>query len=286
MMNGRRRIYFISYLLLAFCILSSCRKEVTNIKLPNTSKLVVGCFISPQDTLLTATITRSVPVFGSSAYTAYPYVWNANVRISDGVHSGTFLFNAIDSNYVLEAKQFPVLPGKTYTLNVSAPSGENVSASCTVPLNQVTSVGLNFVDTTSLVFGGSGLPAKKEIDMNWQDIPGQSNYYLAFAQEATYLYGDTIYNYIDSNGVSLFSNIGNNGSQFSIKFIWTDSSIPIFYDFYVMNISSEYYQYLNSIPNNVISNGDPFAVPNPVYTNITGGLGIFTAMQKLHVRKI
>jgi len=289
---GTLRKIFLLFFFLIF-LFSSCVKDVTNIKLPDASpKLVVGCFISPQDTVLVATVTKSVPYFGSkqNSNTVFQKVSNALVKISDGTNSGILSFNTGDSTYKLKASQFSVLPAKTYYLTVSTPDGSSVSASCTVPLSSVPSMSIHFIDTVSSFTG-----TNKEIDVSWQDIPNQTNYYVFFAQEATLQYSyngggtgivDTLYNNLDTLGSPVFTNQGRAGSAFTVKIMWQDFYSSVFYDFYVLNISQDYYQYLNSISNFNNTSGDPFGTPSPVFTNVKGGLGIFTAFQKLHVRKM
>lgn len=296
-----KQIYFLTLFALTGYIifLASCRKDVTNIKLPDsTPKLVVGCFISPQDTLIVVTLTRSNPIFGPSHNNSYnALVADASVNLSDGAASITVLYNSDNEQYELHSNTFPISAGQTYFLNVSTPKGESVSASCTVPPSNPTSLTVDFIDTVS---------DEKQINVKWQDIPDQTNYYRVFGQMLVIdsLIEDTFYqsmsvdpslqNDNEKDGEEMSAKMNGNNSYNYINGIQYANKV-IAYDIYLLNIDLEYYKYMDSFGNysytisgngntTTVSSGDPFSEPILLYTNVKGGLGIFAAYQKLHVR--
>ena len=271
-----------SLLGLMICILlAGCEKDVDNIKLPKTDpKLVVGCFISPQDNYISVTLTRSNPIFGPGhSNTGSLPVEDASVIISDGSNAVTIPYDISNEHYEIPASAFPIIAGQTYGLTVSTPKGENVSGSCTVPPSNPVLLTVNFTDTSSY---------NKKITVKWQDISGEVNYYRVVGQMVsidpatpgdtsfTYMYiASSLYNDHDKDGNEMYAKLegywdGNSGSQL------------IAYDFYLLNIDPEYYTYQNSIDH--YTYGDPFSEPSLIYTNIKGGLGVFAAYQILRVR--
>jgi len=273
------RIFFL-FILFIF-LLVRCQKEVTNIKLPETNpKLVAGCFISPQDTLIVVTLTRSNPIFGSGHNSSNnSFVTDASVIISNGINAVAVPYNNTNWQYELQASAFPVLSGKTYYLNISTPKGENVSARCAVPPSNLSSMTIDFIDTTS---------SEQKINVKWTDIPNQINYYRVFAQTVMQdsFMNDTTYFEMYSDN-SLQNDNEKDGQEMSSKLnaysSYGGTNNIIGYDFYLLNIDEEYYKYYRSLEN--FSYGDPFSEPSPLYTNINGGLGVFAAYQKIHVRK-
>lgn len=265
--------------------LSSCTKDVDNIKLPATDpKLVVGCFISPEDTLIVVTLTRSNPIFGAGHNnTNNSSVEDAVVTISNGTTSATIPYNYADQEYELSASSFPILGGQTYYLSVSTPRGESVSGSCTVPASNLSALSVEFTDTVS---------STKVITVKWQDMTGEANYYRAFGQTVfidLFSPGDTSYNdmYGDNTLQNDYQKDGNemrvklNGFQ-NPSYNTGESWKVVAYDIYLLNVDAEYYKYQNSHDHYVYD--DPFSEPSPLYTNIQGGLGVFGAYRKLHVR--
>lgn len=262
-------------------LMISCQKDVTNIKLPNSEpKLVVGCFISPQDSLITVTLTRSNPIFGSghNASNTNPPVEDASVIISNGSSSISIPYSAGHEKYALLATAFPIIAGQTYSLSISTPKGENVTGSCIVPSSNISSLSIHFADTTNY--------SHKFIVFKWQDIPNEVNYYKVTGYAVavdTITQNDT--SYIDSHSRDLINDDQKDGFElYSMVSGWVDDDEMkiVALDIYVINIDKNYYNYQHSLDNYV--DDDPFAEPTPLYTNIKGGLGVFASYQQYYVR--
>lgn len=264
--------------------MAGCEKDVDNIKLPTTDpKLVVGCFISPQDAWIHVTLTRSNPIFGPghSSANSQP-VTDASVIISNGSSTASIPFQNANELYELSAAAFPILPGQTYTLAVSTPKGENVTGTCTVPFSNLSSMTVDFTDTSAAY-------SAKKLDVKWTDISSEVNYYRVFGQTVsvdTVNTGDTVYYDMYSITGAIYNDQEKDGHELYSKLegygYYEQDYKLIAYDLYILNIDAAYYNYQKSLQN--YTYGDPFSEPSPLYTNIQGGLGIFAAYQKFHVR--
>lgn len=143
----------------------SLREEVTPQALNGAGKLVVTGFISPQDTILIVSVTRSQAIAerGTSPGSA---VTNATVTLSDGGSSVGLLFNAKRQRYEADARKWPVSSGRTYALLVQSPDGQRVSGSCTVP--QPVALRRVRLDSSAAADGSKRFFAR----YTWQDTPG------------------------------------------------------------------------------------------------------------------
>ena len=264
-------------------LLTGCTKDATNVELPEIkTEMVVGCFICPQDTEIKVTITLSNPVF-SDGYKndKSQNIKDAVVTISNGILSIIIPYDESRKDYRISTSSFPILAGKTYYLSVTNVLYGTTSGRCTVPSLNITSTDISF-DTSG---------TNKQIILNWQDIPGQINYYQTFAyQLGVYRQNtnDTVGFQASSSKSGLFNDVNRDGGTLSIKYKYYYISTPDYrtagYDLYLLNIDEKYYQYQKSLNNADYNN--PFSEPALIYSNMERGLGIFCAYQKLKIRKI
>lgn len=181
---------------------------VTDIDIPYHDRLVVQCFLSPQDTLLEVSVTQTAPVIGEVLDGAerYPNILNANVVLSDGEKSitipyktlrlpssynadGEYIFTA-RSRYFLSAKNLQIVAGKTYTLKVSAPGFESVDGSCVIPTKVVAEKDISSIQSSITGNIGRGVTGTfPSIEVRFKDIVGEENFYSVgqfFYQKGTY----------------------------------------------------------------------------------------------------
>ena len=194
------------------CVFTSCKSLVTDIDIPYSDRLVIQCFISPQDTLLEVSVTQTAPVIGTvlDGTERYPNILNANVVLSDGQKSvtipyrtlqlpssydadGEYIFTA-RSRYFLSAKNLPIVAGKVYTVKVSAPGFESVEGSCLIPTKVVAEKDITSVQTmvtgTAGRGGGGATITYPSIEIRFKDIVGEESFYSVgqfFYQKGTYL---------------------------------------------------------------------------------------------------
>lgn len=194
---------------LSIFLLTSCKSLVTDIDIPYHDRLVIQCFISPQDTLLEVSVTQTAPVIGEVLDGAerYPNILNANVVLSDGDKSitipyktlqlpssynadGEYIFTA-RSRYFLSAKNLQIVAGKTYTLKVSAPGFESVESSCLIPTKVVPEKDISSSQTSITGNIGRGATGTyPSIEVGFKDIVGEENFYSVgqfFYQKGTYI---------------------------------------------------------------------------------------------------
>jgi hypothetical protein len=270
-------------------LLAACEKEVAGIKLPESdAKLVVQCFISPQDDYLTAFVSRSVPVLGP-ANPADIQVQDATVALSDGVRSVRLSYDASQSAYIhrhrADGEPFNVVPGKVYSLRVTTPQGEVVTAACTVPAAP---------PATIVVSADSARDDNKNryyyrMRVIWPDPPDQVNYYRVdgyadATTEQTYDGEPTAGIIVPAeweasafirdegrDGVLMVSPWGNCRDNTNKPFLRC-----LLYAS-VLHTDEHYYRYHHSVRRARQSQDNPFAEPVLVYSNTEGGLGIFAA---------
>ena len=235
--------------LLSFMILiiTSCEKTVTNVDLPEVKpKLVVQSFISPQDDKVIIDLSLSRPVFGennSSGYDAQP-INNATIVISDGTISKTVNYDSKDKQYIIQTSDFPIVAGKTYTLNVSTSDGKSCNATCTVPINSITDFEVLLIDTSDSYENDNILKTR------FKDIQGENNYYRVFAYiKESYIQNDTIYYQLDNEyDDELVKEYDKDGEWINQKFEFYNNGI-ISFIFDILNVDEHYYNYHKSVFN-------------------------------------
>lgn len=282
-----KKIFFL-FSLAAAALLTACEKEVTNIKLPESdSKLVVTSFISPHDTAVHVRVTRSVSSIGYQKPTWEP-VADAMVRLSDETQTVSLAYDALAGSYFIERMQFPIVAGTTYTLRVTSSDGEQAEATTTVP------AALDVPLTVTLDSAASPNAPQKEYSLriSWPDPAGPINYYRV-AGEVTRefkrvpdngpypLYaapviwnGEEVVEDKGQDGALLYSPKGTLWGLGSDPF--TTPSLHV----YLLHTDQAYYEYYRSLRTATRSQDNPFAEPVLVYSNITGGLGVFASFTR------
>jgi hypothetical protein len=284
----KNRIYipaFAALLLLSF--FSSCERDA-NVDLPEIDpKLVLVSFITPQDTLITATLTRSQPIFQAYDPNANQPVSNAVITMSGNSGSVQLLYNATLEKYTAPIAALPIVAGATYTLTATTPSGESVEAQTTVPVNNGIS-GFSVTINDSLIEYPFSVQLSTQLTFVMNDFPAEENYYRFFS---AIVIRDTLTN--DTNSVRFMSQLfsDNNQDGQSIQSIlqgtWseydpTGSRKVVGYDFWMFNANLDYFRYHKSLYN--YAGDDPFSEPVLIYTNVKNGLGVFAAANGSKVR--
>ncbi len=278
---------FLPFSLALTVLLGACEKEVTGIKLPESdAKLVVNSFISPQDTAWRVTLYQSVPTLGVREPTSSG-VAGALVTVTDGNQTVT-LPNQGDALYELPTSDFPVVAGRTYTLRVQAPDGKTVEAACTVP-GAPEDFGL-VIDSLP---DANGARTRYYLRLNWTDAGGQENYYRLAGEirrewkEVPANAPPTLYPLsINWEGETFLDDKGKDGqTMYSPKGeLWAlgpgSTNTRVYLQASLLHTDRHYYQYHLSARNAIRNRDNPFAEPTLVYSNVTGGLGIFAAYNR------
>jgi len=256
----------------------SCEREIDIVKLPEfTQKLVISSFISPGDTVSYITVSSNRRVFGE--LNVDESTGNLSAWFSDG--SREIKLDTSKTGFKFSPEDMHIEEGKTYTIRVLSDKGLSAEASCTVPFSRKTEIE---VDTFRRVLSYPGKPDLKSFmaDIFLSDYEGEENYYRIFGEQVTFdtafSHSPDIYKFWQL-GDKCFNDRGWDGKRSLVKTshiidpVMSDSS---FLRFYIMFTDKAYYTYHQSL-NNYSNDENPFTEITPVFSNITGGLGIFSA---------
>ncbi|WP_234735916.1 DUF4249 domain-containing protein [Tellurirhabdus bombi] len=261
-------------------------------------KVVVHCYISPQDSLLIALVSLSRPVLGADppySYGTKPVVPGALVTLTDGERSVVLSFDEQAQRYSALAKSFPIQTGKNYRLQVNL-NNQQVTSSCTVPA-QVPLSAVR-VDSVEQLVGPNSKRWQYQIRMDWQDPAGTRNFYRTAGTyaykilesitpsrlEETLLNGPIQFNRSEAfitdlkqDGQLLTSPKGDfaiqtAGGRFPIRPLQIMASL--------LHTDANYYNYHLAIERREDTSGNPFAEPVLIPSNIDGGLGCFGAYNR------
>lgn len=263
---------------LAVIVFISCEKEVDNIKYPEFKlKWVISGYLSPDNLVNSIKLSQSLRNYGT------PWLIedmrNNTVTLSDGTNM--IVLDSTMLRYGLKSSDFPIIEGKTYTLKVKSDKGFNAEASCTVPFRG------NFnleIDTTITIYHlpDSIVISSVKPDIYFTDTQGIDNYYMFFCEEIRYMskWSKSPYiNAIPGFEKTYFNDKGIDGLRSKITLSGAGLSKDVdssFLKVYLLNTDKAYYDYQKSLYK-YNSGEDPFTEPSPVYSNISGGLGIFAA---------
>lgn len=289
-------IFILSQFFLLSC--ESLIKEIDPSILPETdSKLVVACFISPQDTVLAAKVTETKLLIGTTGDIRED-ITNATVNLSDGSKNIRLIYNPKLGYYRALPSELPILVGKTYTITVNTPDGRQVNATTTVPNPiAIKEVKIDSTKVNDFQQGNSVTNTEYDVKVIWQDKAGETNYYRAIT-EYVFLYRivdsinkkvinapvsviidlrtiddkDTDGQLLSLNRAYLPTNIGGNiqGQDANLKTRLDIIKVGLF------QTDIHYYNYHTSLRRQR-ENNNPFAEPVLLYTNIKGGFGCFGA---------
>jgi hypothetical protein len=271
----------ITYLIISVITIStfiSCEKEADNINYPAfKQKLVVFGILSPGNEKNYISVNSTFKIYGPK----YSIVnWgNLTATISNGTDE--ISLDTTLSGFVFRSSDFPIEEGKTYTLKVKSDFGLSAEASCTVPFRRNFNIEIDttvqhYTDDTDT----SILYTWVYSDLYFNDFKGESNYYRLLSMTTRPRTTQSGYSSLQTGTeFNVFDDKGRDGERIKISLpgYWAgglpDSS---FLKVYLLNTDRTYYDYEKSIEN-YHSGEDPFTEPAPLYSNITGGLGIFAA---------
>lgn len=265
-------------LLSLLMVLAACEEMVSDVDVPETQpKLVVNSFITPDSPYTSICVYKSRPLYSSydNDTTKFPVVKDATITISNADTSVNIPYDVEYDIYRISKSDFPIIAGNTYTLNVTTPSGYSVNAICTVPIVLPPQIE-NITIDSSLEYE----LYKCHANFRFLDIEGTEQYYCVTASKVSYQTGD-FDPYIDelrfNRGDSYFSNKNKEGQYFSFVTddYYTYQEEPVKLIFTIAVIDKNYYYYHKGLSDS--DEGNPFAEPTPLFSNINGGLGIFAA---------
>lgn len=271
---------FFIYISAAVLLLTSCEKYIDFDTEVTEPKLVVNGVINP-DSAFDIHISRSLSVIDNADLTI---VEDATVTILDQ-NGAIYEILAYEYDGHYKGVLSPV-HDEAYSIEVSAPEYETVTASTAIP----SLVDLSNVDTLGVedVNGYEEL----ELTITFQDIPNESNYYMLEVYAADIVGGQIYLNpmYIRSDDVALGLEDYTDQVVFSDELFDGDERTVVIYvedtrawdDFIevrMTSITQELERYVRSHTAYERNFGNPFSQPVQVFSNIEGGFGIFTGYQ-------
>jgi hypothetical protein len=310
------RLSSLSVLLLL--VMMACQNLVAEIdpgKLPSIDrKLVVNGYLSPQDTVLAVSVSRSQTVLGDIVTDSVSTVPDAAVTLTSEGKTIRLIFDPQQRVYTADVRQLPILVGKTYALQVGAPGFETVSSSCTIPANiPVSELRLD----SSRSYAGPGLDPIWQYNVRaiWQDPAGQTNYYrvagygeclnwaprfpeasidttqkvlmrgiIGFGRQDQYISDQ------NQDGQLLLSVRGDVPLNFDYSYYDSTRQMtyagsypfskPLTIRVSVLQVDENYFTYHRARQQQRQSQNNPFAEPVLMPTNIQGGLGCFAGYNR------
>jgi hypothetical protein len=237
-------------------------KEVT-IDLPEyDSQLVVECFLEvgmPMYMILSESQ-------GFQDAFDLPFVGGATIVITHNGIADTlrpfFADYVYFSNYIVPADY-----NMEYQIEVRDTTGRVVRGSTKImPPVHISSITASYNQDSNAA-----------VTVRWPDPAGQEDYYrFALYKGRVTSPIDTAENPLEFD-FTLDDRIGD-GQEFTISTLFDyqsgDTLIAAVY-----HISQSYWSYINSLDDGASSNGNPFAQPGVIHSNVTGGIGIFTGYE-------
>jgi hypothetical protein len=268
-------------LLLFIFITVACETGVNLVEAPEfEQKLVITAFISPSDKISYFRVSSNRKLYGELE-TEDP-LGLLSGTISDG--SNEAALDTFRYGLMLSSEKMQIQYGKKYKIRVSSEKGLNAEAECTVPERK------NFiieVDTFSILTDNGyyspfpGVYRSLKIKVRFSDLPGEENYYRIIGRFRGYSskYGIKGYvefdkEYISDKGMD-GRNIVLNSDQES-GYALSSAKDSLFLNIYLYNTEKSYFTYHKSLEG-YESGENPFTEASPVFSNITGGFGIFTS---------
>lgn len=285
--------YILTLLTLGLLAFTSCRETVistADIKIPE--RLVLGCFISPQDDTINASLSLSRPLYGRRVDNwdwQFEMVTNATLRLSDGSNTVTLSYNAANEVYQIPTSSLPIVGGKTYTLTAETPDGKRIKASCTVPSAQNFNARIQATSTNN----SSNWDWRIRYTASWDRLPGPQRF---FRLNPGYNYSNSSFNnewFSYSTAENLFEpQFYSDNDLVNGQFLVRQELFPGWggpgTTRYALNgmlqeLDEHSFRYLSSLRAQYLSGTGGFSEPVVVYSNVENGIGCFGASYKYQI---
>lgn len=246
-----------------FLYVSACNgiKDI-NVPLPEyENKLVVECYIEPGKPYRLL-LTESLSYFDDPAV---PDVRDALVTITSGGITDTLFYSEDYQdplsgkfyNYINLNKSAPFTYGTSYSLFIKDNKGRTITGSTTL-LYPVMINSIEFENNEN---------DRRAVLISFNEDQNTENFYRFLIFQNTGMtqrdavFSDRLFN---SSQATIAS--GNQFGEGDIIFIW------------LYHIDKSYYEFLKSLEDARGANGNPFAQPSAIKSNVSGGIGIFTGL--------
>lgn len=297
--------------LLAAC--GSLKNEVSPSLIQKSGiQYVVNCYISPQDTLLAATVSLTNPVLTSTTTNSTTATESrSTITLADGDRFVVLPYDAKRLVYAADPKTFPIREGRTYTLTVKTANGQTLTSTATVPA--AVPIQIITLDST-LSYTGTTLTKEYAAQLIWRDPPRQADFYrvagqFVFTTKALntsnkpqtgqsnlffrrnrntgdfvndeVLDGEVLTSLPGYMGISFSSSRNSPNPQDEVNKLTLGGTYALArIDMALMHTDENYYRYHEAVLRQREAGNNPFAEPVLIPDNITGGLGCFAAYSR------
>jgi len=260
---------------------SGCEKYVSYVNAPEfIQKLVVTSFITPSDSVSDIFVSSNQPLYFFSDHFLEP--GDLTGTISDGITE--IQLDTTSSGLSFKNENMPIIPGNIYTIKISSSKNLHAEAVAIIPRD----LGLELsLDTLSILHDdiySDGPYTEFRMTASFRDIPGETNYYKIYGKftgfkKSTGLITETYVEIFMFEKYYFKDLIADNNDSIKLdgwfyrSYNYYDSA---FVSVYLLNTEESYYLYHTSL-NEFDRSDNPFSEAKPVYSNIEGGLGIFTS---------
>lgn len=272
----RAALYLVILNLIAMT--AGCETDAVNVKVPDfEQKLVVTGFISPSEAVSQILVASNWPVFGLID-TDQP-VGHLTGSLSDGIREVSL--DTFKNGLQLDQSRFRIDYGKSYKVSIKSDLGLSVDAICHVPGKREFNISADTVWIRSR-YGWSPDEKTLQLIVRVKDIPNEENFYsigISGLALGVMPNGDQIRHQV-THYDEVRSDKGLDGQalqwQIDTGFRSYARLVSAEITIYLYHTEESYYSYHKSLET-YHGGGNPFAESTPVYSNINGGLGVFTS---------
>ncbi len=254
-------------------LLSACDNMVSDVDIdPGKPKFVVHSYLSPDQDTITLHLAKSQPLYTSRYYNQPVSVPDAKVEISHLDKTVLLQYDALMNRYW--TTELNIRKGESYSLRVTSATGEILTSKCSVPSKTPPEI------EDFKISQPSPAPEVITISFRFKDYQGSGDFYRVFGIYKFQYDPWTEYAYVDQipmrNGEEFVTDQNQDGTYFSYN------SHQFYVDAYMlessifMMITDEHYYHYH-VSTRDFEGDNVFSEPTPVYTNIRGGLGVFSA---------
>ncbi len=280
------------YLILSLLLITSCSKDVENLKLPDfEAKLLLSAFVSPDLSENVLNINCHTNNFGKYIPPEPP--GKVTVQLSDEIRE--FIIDTAlheSSQNKIHILGMPLTYGNKAYIKIITDRGLIAEAQCRVPVKRDFHIE---VDTTrEIIFEPPFHPSfppvrhsKLSIKVSANDFPGEDNYYRLLISGKSFGSPGSNELLADYNlGDNVFSDKSRDGKKINLrtincKAVAADSLFNAdssFLYIYLLNTNKDYYDFHKSLITSWdAGEGNPFSEPAPLHSNVSNGIGIFAA---------
>ncbi|WP_044199772.1 DUF4249 domain-containing protein [Dyadobacter tibetensis] len=257
---------YIGIIVLLFSF-NSCIEEIDG--LSNTpEELVLHCYISPSDTLISAVLSRATSFAMNEIKFNDLFVKDAHITMSDGNLEKQLVLNPKNNFYEFKvSNDFKIEKGKTYSIKAVAKDGKVLTSSCTVPLKSIKQEEIEVEKS----FRGSDFV---DIRLKWPS--NRTSFYVL--RPYFYYSGIRSKNLPTSHTIQFFSGADIESDKITSNYFTNDLINNQRRNIVFLYVADEnFYTYSKSTELNSNNQDDPFAQPVNAKHNINGGFGCFGA---------